>query len=90
MGKAVGTRAALADAAGLLAGYGIDLLLGDPRRWHPVAGFGRAAAALERRLYAPRQGAGVSQFAQSRRWLKKESLQGSTPCLLNKASLWRA
>ena len=27
---------------------------GDPRRWHPVAGFGRAAGALERRMYAAR------------------------------------
>jgi adenosylcobinamide-phosphate synthase len=37
----------------LLAGYGADLLIGDPRRWHPVAGFGTAAAALERASYAP-------------------------------------
>jgi adenosylcobinamide-phosphate synthase len=37
----------------LIAGYAADLLLGDPRRWHPVAGFGRLANALERRLYAP-------------------------------------
>ncbi len=52
-------RLALANAAGLLAGYGLDLLLGDPRRGHPVAAFGRAAAALERRLYAPRRRAGA-------------------------------
>ncbi len=37
----------------LLAGYVADLATGDPRRWHPVAGFGMAAAALERTLYAP-------------------------------------
>ncbi|WP_460543829.1 cobalamin biosynthesis protein [Glycomyces halotolerans] len=36
---------------GLLAGYAADLLLGDPRRYHPVAGLGRAAAALERLTY---------------------------------------
>lgn len=37
--------------APLLAGYGLDLLLGDPR-WlpHPVVGFGRAIAWSERRL----------------------------------------
>ncbi|WP_406255644.1 cobalamin biosynthesis protein [Streptomyces chartreusis] len=34
-------------AAGLLG----DLLLGDPRRGHPVAAFGRAAAAVERVLW---------------------------------------
>ncbi|MEU6536264.1 cobalamin biosynthesis protein [Streptomyces sp. NPDC047000] len=34
-------------AAGLLG----DLLLGDPRRGHPVAAFGRAAAAVERTLW---------------------------------------
>lgn len=39
--------------AALLAGFGADLVAGDPRRFHPVAGFGRAAAALERTAYAP-------------------------------------
>jgi adenosylcobinamide-phosphate synthase len=37
----------------LLAAYGIDLLLGDPRRLHPVAGFGTIASIVERRFYAP-------------------------------------
>lgn len=46
------TRGAVT-AAALLAGYAADLLVGDPRRWHPVAGFGRAALALERAMYAP-------------------------------------
>ncbi|MEV6494436.1 cobalamin biosynthesis protein [Actinoplanes sp. NPDC051633] len=35
------------------------MALGDPRRFHPVAGFGRAAGALERRLYAPNRRAGL-------------------------------
>jgi adenosylcobinamide-phosphate synthase len=35
--------------AALLA-FGCDALLGEPRRWHPLVGFGRIAAALERRL----------------------------------------
>lgn len=39
-------------AAGLVLGYLADRLLGDPRRYHPVAGFGQAATALERRVYA--------------------------------------
>jgi adenosylcobinamide-phosphate synthase len=49
-----------ADAVGLLAGYALDAALGDPRRLHPVAGFGRAAGVLERRLYAPRRRAGAA------------------------------
>lgn len=48
-----------ARAAGLLAGYAADRLLGDPRRWHPVAGFGAAANALEARLYASTRARGV-------------------------------
>ena len=38
-------------AAGLAAGYAADALLADPSRGHPVALFGRAATALERRCY---------------------------------------
>jgi adenosylcobinamide-phosphate synthase len=56
-----GARAAVAaDAVGLLAGYALDAVLGDPRRFHPVAGFGQAAGALERRLYAPNRRAGAA------------------------------
>ncbi|NYF54790.1 cobalamin biosynthesis protein [Micromonospora purpureochromogenes] len=50
---------AVANAAGLVAGYALDSLLGDPRRWHPVAGYGRAAGALERRVYRPDRAAGA-------------------------------
>lgn len=39
-------------AVGLAAGVVLDALVGDPRRGHPVAAFGRAAAALEARDYA--------------------------------------
>jgi adenosylcobinamide-phosphate synthase len=49
----------VADAVGLLVGYGLDAAFGDPRRFHPVAGFGTAASALERRLYAPHRRAGA-------------------------------
>ena len=45
--------------AGITAGYFADLLLGDPRRWHPVALFGRGAAALERLTYADSRRAGA-------------------------------
>jgi adenosylcobinamide-phosphate synthase len=36
---------------GVLAGYLADLVLADPRAGHPVAGFGAAAAAMERFTY---------------------------------------
>ncbi|WP_432068807.1 cobalamin biosynthesis protein [Streptomyces sp. C10-9-1] len=36
---------------GAAAGLAADLLIGDPRTGHPVAAFGRAAAAVERRLW---------------------------------------
>ncbi|MQA86908.1 MAG: cobalamin biosynthesis protein [Streptosporangiales bacterium] len=39
-------------AFGLLLGVAADALLADPRRVHPVAGFGSAAGALERAIYA--------------------------------------
>jgi adenosylcobinamide-phosphate synthase len=46
-------------AAALLAGWLGDRLLGDPGRFHPVAGFGRIAGALERRIWRPSRSAGV-------------------------------
>ncbi len=52
-----------ARVAGLALGFAADLAFGDPRRWHPVAGFGRAAAALERRLWADSRGRGVAHVA---------------------------
>src|SRR5215211_6932511 len=50
----------LPTAAGLALGAAADLLLADPRRWHPVAGFGRAAAALERALWRDSRAAGAA------------------------------
>ncbi|MFF1679856.1 cobalamin biosynthesis protein [Streptomyces sp. NPDC058256] len=46
-------------AAGLLG----DLLLGDPRRGHPVAAFGRAAGAVERVLWRDHRGWGALHTA---------------------------
>lgn len=49
--RARATRAGLpARAFGLGLGVALDRVVGDPRRLHPVAGFGRVAQALERRL----------------------------------------
>jgi adenosylcobinamide-phosphate synthase len=39
-------------AGGIVAGVAADTLLGDPRRGHPVALFGRAVQAVEGRVYA--------------------------------------
>jgi adenosylcobinamide-phosphate synthase len=46
-------------ALGLVAGALADLAFGDPRRGHPVAGFGRLAAALEARVWRPSRLAGA-------------------------------
>ncbi|HEY5821257.1 MAG TPA: cobalamin biosynthesis protein [Propionibacteriaceae bacterium] len=45
--------------AGLALGYAADAVLGDPRRRHPVAGFGQLAVTLERQSYADARGPGV-------------------------------
>ncbi|MEH1101700.1 cobalamin biosynthesis protein [Micromonospora sp. CPCC 205561] len=50
----------VATAVGLAAGYALDAVLGDPRRYHPVAGFGRVAGALERRMHRPDRTAGAA------------------------------
>jgi adenosylcobinamide-phosphate synthase len=49
--------------AALVCGWVLDRWLGDPPRWHPVAGFGRAAAALERALWRPSRAAGALHTA---------------------------
>ncbi len=59
MDRAVTPRGIAPRAVGLVLGFGLDVGLGDPQRWHPVAGFGRVAGALERRLYADARLPGV-------------------------------
>jgi adenosylcobinamide-phosphate synthase len=49
-----------ARAAGLAAGYALDLAFADPRRGHPVALFGSAASRLEQRVYADSRSAGAA------------------------------
>jgi adenosylcobinamide-phosphate synthase len=44
----------------LLAGWVADRALGDPQRGHPVAGFGRLAAHLERALWRDNRAAGAA------------------------------
>jgi adenosylcobinamide-phosphate synthase len=52
-------------AAGLVLGALADDVFGDPRRGHPVAGFGTVAAALERHTYADSRAAGAIFTASS-------------------------
>ena len=52
-----------AQAVGLGVGYLLDVVFADPRRGHPVAGFGRLAASLERRLWCDRITAGLVHVA---------------------------
>ncbi|MCF6737626.1 cobalamin biosynthesis protein [Blastococcus sp. KM273129] len=52
-----------ATALGLALGALADLALADPRRGHPVAGFGRAAAGLERRTWRDSRAAGAGHWA---------------------------
>lgn len=42
-----------------MLGFVLDRVFADPRRWHPVAGFGSAAAALEAKTYVNDRRAGV-------------------------------
>ncbi|MFZ2526491.1 MAG: cobalamin biosynthesis protein [Rhodococcus sp. (in: high G+C Gram-positive bacteria)] len=46
-------------AAGLAIGYVADLIFGDPRRGHPVSGFGSIARITERAVYADTRNSGV-------------------------------
>ncbi|MEQ3554399.1 cobalamin biosynthesis protein [Pseudonocardia nematodicida] len=50
-------------ATGLVIGIVADAVAGDPRRGHPVAGFGTLAAGLERRLYRDSRLAGAGYAA---------------------------
>ncbi|MFF8414195.1 cobalamin biosynthesis protein [Streptomyces omiyaensis] len=59
----VASRATAVFAYGAAAGLAADLVLGDPRRGHPVAAFGRAAAAVEERLWRDDRGRGALHTA---------------------------
>ncbi|GII91608.1 cobalamin biosynthesis protein [Sinosporangium siamense] len=56
-------RLAAARALGLLAGVALDAVFADPERGHPVALFGRAAAALEKRVYGDAKPYGIAHVA---------------------------
>lgn len=50
-------------AYGAAAGLAADLIIGDPRRGHPVAVFGRAAASVEKLLHRDHRGWGALHTA---------------------------
>jgi hypothetical protein len=66
-------RASLPLAA--LAGAGLDRLLGEPRRWHPLVGFGALANAVESRL--------------NRAWRRRLRGLLAWSCWSCRCSLWR-
>ena len=47
-------------ALGILLGFAADRVLGDPRRFHPVAGFGQVASRLESRWYDDSRATGTA------------------------------
>ncbi|OMC09710.1 adenosylcobinamide-phosphate synthase [Mycolicibacter heraklionensis] len=47
-------------ALGLALGYAADRVWGDPRRLHPVAGFGACALTMERRTYRDNRAGGIA------------------------------
>jgi adenosylcobinamide-phosphate synthase len=64
--KTMSTRSrSIGTAAGMLAGVALDFMIPDPRKGHPVAGFGQAAGALERRVYADARSSGTVFTATS-------------------------
>jgi adenosylcobinamide-phosphate synthase len=69
--------------ASLLSGILLDQLLGEPRRWHPLVGFGRCARAVEARLYRDSHAAGIAvlllvtlPFVVIAAWLQTWGLAG--------------
>ncbi|MFI6498733.1 cobalamin biosynthesis protein [Nonomuraea typhae] len=50
-------------SAGIALGVALDAVFADPRRGHPVALFGRAASAVEKRVYGDARPNGVAQVA---------------------------
>ncbi|GAA3151190.1 adenosylcobinamide-phosphate synthase [Kribbella aluminosa] len=50
-------------AFGILIGFAADRVLGDPGRYHPVAGFGRTASRLEQTMCADSRPAGAAYTA---------------------------
>jgi adenosylcobinamide-phosphate synthase len=87
-------------ALGLLLGTAADAVLGDPVRGHPVAAFGRAATAAERRMWADSRLRGalfvlasvgplLAVAAGAQRWpLRRGPAAGVTAIAVTAAATW--
>ena len=83
-----------ASPAGIIAGYLADVLFADPRRGHPVAGFGWCATALEKITYRDDRGSGVIHTAVlvgsmvGAGVLARRRVGGGAEVLLTAAATW--
>ena len=83
-----------ATPAGIVAGYLADVLFADPRRGHPVAGFGWCATALEKITYRDDRGSGVIHTAVlvgsmvGAGVLARRRVGGGAEVLLTAAATW--
>jgi len=83
-----------ASPAGIVAGYLADVLFADPRRGHPVAGFGWCATALEKITYRDDRGSGVIHSAVlvgsmvGAGVLARRRVGGGAEVLLTAAATW--
>ncbi|MFI0709105.1 cobalamin biosynthesis protein [Streptomyces inhibens] len=80
-------------ACGAALGFLGDLIAADPRRGHPVAAFGRAAGAVERRLWRDHRGYGAAHAvlcaggaAAGAALLQRAVRSSSAPSLLRKGT----
>lgn len=60
-----------------LAGVVLDMLLGEPRRWHPLVGFGKLANAIERRLNRRKPGASFNDVDKAQATNKAKDEPGA-------------
>ena len=83
-----------ATPAGIAVGYLADVLFADPRRGHPVAGFGWCATALEKITYRDGRGSGVIHTAVlvgsmvGAGVLAQRRIGGGAEVLLTAAATW--
>lgn len=75
-------------AVAMLAGVGLDAWLGEPRRLHPLVGFGRVAQAIERRLHRDARLRGVIAWCVA--VLPAVAVAAGTAHLLATWSSWAA
>ena len=72
------------------AGVVLDRLLGEPRRWHPLVGFGRLANAIERHLNRPQGTRWMGLLAWAVTVLPVVALALAIGYLLGRQSWWLA